>query len=88
MWKKTALAFYLATYLDSARAEDDESEDEPEKTSVDVVNSGGYTMTLDWWVAKVPEIEFSPLFLYFETTLSGFTVFTEDILVGQWYAFY
>ena len=79
MWKKAALAFYLA----SAQAEDDdESEDEPEITTVDVLSSSGYSMTLDWWVALNPDEEFSPLYLYFETTLSGFTVFTEDLLIG------
>ena len=59
-----------------------------EKTSVDVVSADGISMTLTYYVAKAPDIDFSPLFLYFETELSGTTAFTEGMLLSQWYAFY
>ena len=45
-------------------------------------------MTLDYWVAKIPDDEFSPDYLWFETNLSTFTPYTEDLLISQWYAFY
>ena len=79
----TALALIVA----AVRADDDDEVIEP--TSVDVESSSGYTMTLEYWVAKLPDDEFSPLYLYFSTTLSTFTmVFSEGLLIGQWYKFY
>ena len=59
-----------------------------EKTSVSIASEGGYSMDLVYWVDKLPEDEFSPLYLFFETKLSSFTPFTEDLLVSQWYKFY
>ena len=62
--------------------------DSDEKTSIDVVSAEGFSMTLEYYVGKIPDDEFSPLYLYFETTLSGLTPLTEDLLIGQWYNFY
>ena len=46
-------------------------------------------MTLEYWVAKLPDDEFSPLYLYFSTSLSTLTmVYAEGLLIGQWYKFY
>ena len=53
-----------------------------------IASEGGYSMTLDYWVAKIPDDEFSPDYLWFETNLSTFTPYTEDLLISQWYKFY
>ena len=56
--------------------------------SVEVVNQDGYTMTLEYYLAILPDDEFSPTYLFFETTLSTFSPFKEGLLISQWYKFY
>ena len=82
----TALALLFAVVLANDKDEEEEEEEtydteKSEVTSLEIVSSDGYTMTLEYYTALLPEDEFSPLYLYFETTLDG-NDFKEGMLIS------